>query len=67
MSDGLGSRLSVSELTEAAFGGVLAALRNHDMQPHQFPGPILVGIIAWPELSQFGERAAGGLRREQER
>jgi len=56
-----GERISVDQLTEAAFSGVLAALKANDLRPELFPGPILVGIIAWPELSKFGERAAGNL------
>ncbi len=59
--DEKGTRVSVDELTRAAFGGVLAALKEQELRPQQFPGPILVGIIAWPELSQFGGVAAGGL------
>lgn len=44
-------RISVDQLTEAAFAGVLRALDERKVSPKQFPGPILVGIIAWPELS----------------
>jgi hypothetical protein len=62
VADEIGSRVAVDQLTEAAFSGVLAALKANDLRPELFPGPILVGIIAWPELSQFGGRAAGGLR-----
>lgn len=62
MADDLGSRIAVDQLTEAAFSGVLAALKANDLRPEKFPGPILVGIIAWPELSQFGGRVAGDLR-----
>jgi hypothetical protein len=53
MADKVGSRVAVDELTQAAFSGVLAALQERKLKPEQFPGPILVGIIAWPELSQF--------------
>lgn len=49
-------RIAVEELTAAAFGGVLEALKVRDLEPRQWPGPILVGIIAWPELSQLGEK-----------
>jgi len=61
MADDKEIRVSVDELTRAAFGGVLAALKEHEFRPQQFPGPILVGIIAWPELSRFGGAAAGGI------
>jgi hypothetical protein len=44
-------RISVDHLTQAAFSGVLRALEERGLEPAQFPGPILVGIIAWPELS----------------
>lgn len=59
-----GSRISAAELTQAAFSGVLAALKEHEIEPQRFPGPILAGIIAWPELSQF--RAQVGERFVQE-
>lgn len=39
-------------VTEAAFNGVLAALDRRNLTIEKFPGPILIGIIAWPELSQ---------------
>jgi hypothetical protein len=61
MADELGARISVDQLTEAAFSGVLAALRANDLRPELFPGPILVGIIAWPELSKFGGQAVQNL------
>ncbi len=56
MSEGPGTRIAVDELTKAAFSGVLAALKANELDPKLFPGPILVGIIAWPELSQFREQ-----------
>jgi hypothetical protein len=59
--------VEVEALTEAAFAGVLRALDARKMRPEQFPGPILVGIIWWPELSQLGERlvdSAVGQREE---
>ena len=62
MSDDVGSRVAVEELTQAAFSGVLAALKANDLRPELFPGPILVGIIAWPELSRFGGRVSGDLQ-----
>jgi hypothetical protein len=46
-------RISVEQLTEAAFSGVIAALRSHDFEVGEWPGPILVGIIAWPELGKL--------------
>ena len=58
----IGSRIAVDELTEAAFSGVLAALRANKLEPGKFPGPILVGIIAWPELGQFGGQVGAGLK-----
>jgi hypothetical protein len=54
-------RVSLEEVTNAAFNGVLRALETRKISPERFPGPILIGIIAWPELSQFGERMAGQL------
>jgi hypothetical protein len=66
MADDVGSRVAVDQLTEAAFSGVLAALRRNDLKPDLFPGPILVGIIAWPELSQFRSLAAGDVSRATE-
>lgn len=44
---------ALEEVTEAAFNGVLNALERRKMPIEQFPGPILVGIIAWPELRQL--------------
>jgi ABC-type nitrate/sulfonate/bicarbonate transport system substrate-binding protein len=66
MADERGSQVSVDKLTEAAFSGVLAALRANELKPERWPGPILVGIIAWPELSQFGGQVAGGLREREQ-
>lgn len=45
------SRVRLDELTHAAFSGVLRALEERELEPRKWPGPILVGIIAWPELS----------------
>jgi hypothetical protein len=50
--------ISVEQLTEAAFSGVLAALESRRLRPEEFPGPILVGIIAWPELTKLAPVAA---------
>lgn len=55
------ARISAAELTQAAFSGVLAALKEHEIDPKLFPGPILAGIIAWPELSQFRAQAEQGV------
>lgn len=41
---------ALEEVTEAAFNGVLRALERRNLDIREFPGPILVGIIAWPEL-----------------
>jgi hypothetical protein len=54
-------RVSLDEVTFAAFNGVLRALESRQITPDQFPGPILIGIIAWPELSQLKEQVAGQL------
>lgn len=47
------SRVSLEELTEAAFTGVFRALEARKIAPAErgkfLPGPILVGIIWWPE------------------
>lgn len=49
-------RISVDQLTEAAFSGVIAALKTNDFEIDKWPGPILVGIIAWPELGKLGNQ-----------
>ncbi len=49
-------RIAVDQLTEAAFSGVVAALKAHDLEVGKWPGPILVGIIAWPELGQLRDQ-----------
>jgi hypothetical protein len=51
---------ALEEVTNAAFNGVLRALEARKLPFERFPGPILIGIIAWPEL-QKGElfRQAG--------
>jgi hypothetical protein len=46
------SRIALEEVTQAAFNGVLRALEARKIPIERFPGPILVGIIAWPELRQ---------------
>lgn len=57
------SSAALQAVTEAAFNGVLRALEARKLDFRRFPGPILVGIIAWPELqqaSQLGEQLRGG-------
>ncbi len=46
---------ALEEVTEAAFNGVLRALERRRLELRTFPGPIIVGIIAWPELRQPAE------------
>jgi hypothetical protein len=41
---------ALEEVTQAAFTGVLLALERRRIKVEDFPGPILIGIIAWPEL-----------------
>jgi len=57
-------RVSLEEVTSAAFSGVLRALEARSLKPDQFPGPILVGIIAWPELTNAAQQAARGISNE---
>jgi hypothetical protein len=47
------SRVRLDELTHAAFSGVLRAMEERQLEPKKWPGPILVGIIAWPELGSL--------------
>jgi hypothetical protein len=44
------SQMALEEVTQAAFNGVLRALEARKLPIDRFPGPILVGIIAWPQL-----------------
>ena len=44
----------LEEVTNAAFNGVLRALEARKLDIKHWPGPIIVGIIAWPELEQGG-------------
>ena len=46
-------RIALDELTEAAMSGVLRALDARARGREPF-GPIIVGIIAYPEAGQFG-------------
>lgn len=57
-------RVSLEEVTSAAFSGVLRALEARQLKPDQFPGPILVGIIAWPELTNAAQQATRGIANE---
>lgn len=52
------ANLALEEVTNAAFNGVLRALEARKLPLEKFPGPILIGIIAWPELRQ-GELLKG--------
>jgi hypothetical protein len=49
------SQVALEEVTQAAFNGVLRALEARRIPIHKFPGPIVIGLIAWPELRQQGE------------
>jgi hypothetical protein len=54
---------ALEEVTHSAFNGVLRAVEARGLGLERFPGPILVGIIAWPELSQLSSaRVAGQLQ-----
>lgn len=55
------SKIALEEVTQAAFNGVLRALEARQIPVERFPGPILVGIIAWPELrpGQLFKEAGG--------
>ena len=44
--------VALEEVTQAAFNGVLRALEARKLPIQKFPGPILIGIIAWPQLQQ---------------
>jgi hypothetical protein len=66
MSEPQQPRISLDDVTEAAFNGVLRALEARKIAPERYPGPILVGIITWPELGKserlrgsFGPESAG--------
>lgn len=58
---------ALEEVTEAAFNGVLKALERRRLTIETFPGPIIVGIIAWPDLrnapgqlKDLGQQTKGG-------
>lgn len=46
------SKAALEEITQAAFSGLLRALEARRIPIEHFPGPIIVGIIAWPELGE---------------
>ena len=46
------ANVALEEVTQAAFNGVLLALKAQKIPVEKWPGPILIGIIAWPELRQ---------------
>jgi len=53
---------ALQEVTEAAFSGVLRALEARKLDFAKWPGPIIVGIIAWPQLDKeaFGQAGRPG-------
>jgi hypothetical protein len=53
---------ALEEVTQAAFSGLIRAMRAHELELEEFPGPLLIGIWAWPALSTAGiaERVGGG-------
>jgi hypothetical protein len=54
------SSAALEEVTRSAFNGVMRAVEARNLSMDRFPGPILIGIIAWPELSQQAARFASG-------
>ena len=42
---------ALEEVSHAAFSGVLRAVESRNMSIESFPGPILIGLVAWPQLS----------------
>jgi len=46
------ANIALEEVTSSAFNGVLRALKAQKIPIEKWPGPILIGIIAWPELRQ---------------
>jgi hypothetical protein len=51
---------ALEEVTQAAFNGIVRAMEARNFTIDKFPGPILIGIIAWPELSQGAGRFRPG-------
>lgn len=59
------ANIALEEVTQAAFNGVLRSLAEQKIPIERWPGPILIGIIAWPELRQgelFGQLGTRGSR-----
>jgi hypothetical protein len=56
----------LEEVTQAAFSGLIRALNTHDLELKHFPGPVLVGIWAWPGMieGRLPEGVAGGIATE---
>lgn len=46
------SKTALEDITQAAFNGILRALEARKIPIERFPGPIIVGIIAWPEMGE---------------
>jgi hypothetical protein len=55
---------ALEEVTHAAFNGVFRALEARNLPFAQF-GPILIGIIYWPEMKQGGVFQAGPEQRRE--
>lgn len=49
---------ALEEVSHAAFSGVLRAVEARNMSIESFPGPILIGLVAWPQLSSGAGSAA---------
>jgi hypothetical protein len=45
--------IALEEVTNAAFNGVLRALEVRKLPLEKFPGPIIVGIVAWPDMQNL--------------
>ena len=43
------ARISLDEFTQLTFQSVLRASELHKLPPNRFPGPIIFGIIWWPQ------------------
>ena len=55
-------RVALEQVTEAAFNGVLRALEARKLDVKKLPWPILVGIIAWPDMGERGPLQGPGGR-----
>ena len=49
------ANIALEEVTQAAFNGVLRSLGEQKIPIEKWPGPILIGIIAWPQMKGGGE------------